>query len=383
MAEIIVNTTTTSLSIVEGETNETTIVTPASVAIELSASGPQGPIGVGVPSGGTAGDLLVRTASGTGWTVDPVVDSLTVDIAASGAIAPGQFRWNNREHTLDVGQLRGVVNQLGQEITMTCLNTSANTIGNGKAVMFTGTDDATGHPTIGLMIADGSIPGKNFFGVATEEIAPSGEGYVTIFGKVRDIDTSMFPEDSILWLNPNNPGEFTLIQPDAPALKIAAAAVIHSDPVDGALLVRADPGQTISECHDVYTEQPINGDVLTWRDGFQRWESRPPANASAPRSITITYPQNGDSFTLFRASRELTVSSIDALVSSNSVTYEIRAAADRTTAGTLIATSTVTSTTTGTSAAIQNQPIPEGRWVWVNITGVSGEPVSFSLSIAF
>lgn len=385
MAEIIVNTTTTSLSIAAGEANETTIITPASVAIELSASGPQGPIGVGVPSGGTTGDLLVRTASGTSWTTNPIVDSLTVDIAASGAIVPGQLRWNNREHTLDVGQLRGVVNQLGQETTMTCLNNSANTIGDGKAVMFTGTDDATGHPTIGLMVADGSIPGKNFFGVSTEAIAPGAEGYVTIFGKVRNIDTSAFPEDSVLWLNPSSPGEFTLTQPMAPALKIAAAAVIHSDPVDGALLVRADAGQAISECHDVEVEVIENEQYLGWNDAMQYWMPFNVPNA-APKSITISEPLAGDSFTLFRTSKATTLAGVTSLVAGENpaVGYQIRYAANRTASGTLaIIPAIANNTTVGASATVQNMPIPSGNYVWLNVTSVSGFASEFNLSIAF
>lgn len=385
MSNIVVTPSAANQLVIEEENNSVVLEINSQPSIALSASGPQGPIGTGIPSGGTAGDLLVRTASGTGWTVDPVVDSLTVDIAASGAIAPGQLRWNNREHTLDVGQLRGVVNQLGQETTMTCLNTSANTIGNGKAVMFTGTDDATGHPTIGLMVADGSIPGKNFFGVSTEEIAPGEEGYVTIFGKVRGVDTSAFPEDSVLWLDPDNPGEFTLTQPVAPALKIAAAAVIHSDAVDGALLVRADPGQTIAECHDVEAEVIEDEQYLGWNEAMQHWMPLNIPNA-APKSITISEPLVGDSFTLFRTSKATTLAGVTSLVAGENpvVGYQIRYAANRTASGTLaIVPAIANNTTVGAAATVQNMPIPSGNYVWLNITSVSGFASEFNLSIAF
>ena len=360
MAEVVITEETMIVSITEGEKNETVITVPARPSIALSATGPQGPIGTGIPEGGSAGDLLVRTASGTSWTVNPTVDTLTIDITASGAMSPGQIRWNASEHTFDFGLLRGVVNQLGQETVVICHNNSANTIGDGKAVMFTGTDDMTGHPTVALMVADGSIPGKNFFGVSTEEIAPGGEGYVTIFGKVRDIDTSAFPEDSILWLDPNNPGEFALTQPMAPALKIAAAAVIHSDAVDGALFVRADPGQTIAECHDVEAEVVEDAQYLGWNDAMQHWMPLDIPNA-APKSITISEPLVGDSFTLFRTSKATTIAGVTSLVAGENpaVGYQLRYAANRTASGTLaIVPAVANNTTVGAAATVQNMPIP-------------------------
>jgi hypothetical protein len=71
------------------------------------------------------------------------------------------------------------------------------------------------------------------------------------------------------------------------------------------------------------------------------------------------------------------------LVSGGSVTYELRYASDRTTAGTLATVSDTVTTTTGDTATVQNQPIPAARWVWVEITAVSGTVDEFNLSVAF
>lgn len=102
-----------------------------------------------------------------------------------------------------------------------------------------------------------------------------------------------------------------------------------------------------------------------------------------PRSITIAGPLAGDSFTLFRTTVETTVESMTAVVSGGSVAYEIRYASDRSTAGTLAASDTVTNTTTGDSATPQNQPIPAGCYVWVQVTAVTGTVNEFNLSIGF
>ena len=386
MSQISVDKTVMLLSIVDGEENEINITVPARPSVELTSPGPQGPLGVGVPSGGTTNQLLVRTASGTGWTSSPTVSSIVIDTTASGiAMEPGTLRWNPTEQTLDVGQLRGVVNQLGQETAMVALNDSAVTIGNGKPVMFTGTDTTTGRPTVGPMIADGSIPGYNFFGVTTEVIAPSGEGYVVVFGKVRGLDTSAYPPESLLWLNPTTPGEWTLTEPEAPNLKIAAAAVIVSDASDGVLLVRADPGQDLADCHDVETGDAQDRNYLGWSEDMQHWMPYALPN-DAPRSITISEPLAGDSFTLFRTSRATTIAGVTGLVAGDNpgVSYEVRYAANRTASGTLaIIPSIAISKTTGTPATVQNMPIPSGNYVWLNVTAVSGFASEFNLSIAF
>lgn len=385
---IVIQQDRAQVVVTEDGGNDVVLYLEPPASLVLNAPGPQGPVGPGFPSGGTTGDVLIKVGSGyydSTWTKDVVVDSVSVRTTASGSIVAGQMRWNDREHTLDVGMLRGVVNQLGQETFMTCLNTSAVTIGNGKAVMFTGTDDATTHPTIGPMIADGSVAGKAFFGVTTEEIAPGEEGYVTILGKVRDIDTSAYPEDSILWLDPNNPGEFVLTEPMAPALKIAAAAVVKSHPTDGILLVRADVGQNLSECHDVEADTPITGQYLGWNEEMQHWMPYDVPFA-APKSVTITQPLAGDSVTLFRTSKATTLQSVTALVAGQTpgVAYELRYAANRQASGTLaIVPANATVTTTGTTATIQNMPIPSGNYVWLNITARSGDTREFNLSVAF
>ncbi len=341
----------------------------------------------GTPPGGNIGDLIVKASGGdydTAWTDAPTVDKLGFDLTAAEAVTTGQIAWNATEGTVDIGLLNGATNQLGQETQLLCTNsTSTTTITNGMGVMFTGSNATTLRLEVQPMDASGTLPGYVFFGVATETIAPGATGYITTFGKVRGVNTSAYPEDSILWCDPINAGQFVLTEPAAPQLKIAAAAVIKSHPTDGVLMVRADTGQNLSDCHDVEVDTAQDTDYLGWSEAMQHWMPLPVPNA-APRSITIAGPQIGDSFTLFRTSGETTITSAVALVSNGSVTYELRYAADRTTAGTLAtASDIVTNTTTGDSATVQNQPIPSDRYVWLNITAVSGTVNEFNLSVAF
>ena len=132
----------------------------------------------------------------------------------------------------------------------------------------------------------------------------------------------------------------------------------------------------LQDLADVNITSAQQGDVLIYDSG--EW-----VDANDSKSVTIPGPQMDDSFTLFRTARETTIENVLALVSGGSVTYELRFAADRSAAGTVAATDTVTNTTTGDAATIQNQPIPAGRYVWVKITAVSGTVDEFNLSVEF
>ena len=342
----------------------------------------------GVPTGGNTGDLLVKTSSTnyqTAWTDAPTVDKIGFDLTAAETVSPGQLAWNATEGTLDVGT-PGVTYQLGQELAFRCKNVTAGTISDGTPVMFMGADSTTGHLEVGPMISNGSVPGFAFFGVTTESIPSGGIGYVTTLGKVRGINTSAYPEDSVLWLSPTAPGTFQLAEPAAPSLKVAVAAVIKSHPTDGIIFVRAETGRTIAEAHDVEIGLGAQDrEYLGWSEANQVWQPTPIPNA-APRSATIAGPKVNDNFTLFRTDVPTTISSVNALVigASPSVTYEIRYALNRASAGTLaIAPATTTNTTTGSAATVQNQPIPANAYVWLVITAVSGTVGELNVTIAF
>jgi hypothetical protein len=342
----------------------------------------------GVPLGGNLGDVLVKATStnyDTAWTDSPTLDKLGFDLTAAETVTPGQLAWNATEGTLDVGT-PGVTYQVGQELAFRCTNTSAGTLADGTPVMFTGSSSTTGYIEIGPMIANGTVPGYVFFGVTTETIATGATGYVTTLGKVRGINTSAYPEDSILWLSPTAPGTFQTTEPEAPNLKIAVAAVTKSHPTDGIIFVRAETGRNISDCHDVEVGGgAYDREYLGWSETNQRWQPTKIPN-SAPRSVSITGPIANDTFTLFRTDVETTITAVTALVSgaSPSVTYEIRYAPNRTSAGTLAITpATVTNTTTGAAAVVQNQPIPANSYVWLTVTAVTGTVGEMNVTLAF
>jgi hypothetical protein len=245
------------------------VLADGELGIESDASSLRGKYGDGV----TAWASLPYTELGQ----QPDFEAVTFDQAAAVSVEAGQLAWNVDEQTLDLGKGGGVVLQLGSEQLMLCRNSTASEIPNGTAVRFAGTIGNSGRLLVAPMVADGTYPGYVFFGVTTEAIAAGEDGFVTTFGKVRQVNTLAFEEGDILWCDPATPGGLINVEPAAPNLKLPVAAVI-SKKTNGILMVRVDTGRRLQDLHDVEANgAKADGDVLTYVAANNRWEAQAPA----------------------------------------------------------------------------------------------------------
>lgn len=192
--------------------------------------------------------------------------------------APGRCLWNEDDGTLNLGLNNEVVLQIGQEQNYYAKNVSGGIIYNGQPVTFAGTIGASGKLEIDLAEADSAIAAENFMGVATQDIANNGFGYVTSFGLVRGIDTTGTPvgevwsDGDFLYLSATA-GELTITPPTAPDPKILVAVVVYSHSSVGSIFIRPTWGGYLSSLHDVYITSAADNDLITWNDSNQRWEN--------------------------------------------------------------------------------------------------------------
>lgn len=93
-----------------------------------------------------------------------------------------------------------------------------------------------------LFLADGSFPSLYILGVATQDIENEDDGFVTVWGNVRDIDTTGGSENwqkgNILYASPSVAGGLTNIKPTAPNNVIPLAAVLRVDATEGEIFIR-------------------------------------------------------------------------------------------------------------------------------------------------
>lgn len=208
------------------------------------------------------------------------VDAIAFD--AAPAVTPttaGSLFWDSADgiQTLNLIMAGGAVTQqIGEEQYYRVKASSAIT--NGQVVMVTGSVGASGGltaaPATGLTAATASY----VMGIATEDIALNGWGYVTSFGAVRDVDTSAFTEGSILYLDPTVAGGLTATIPTAPNPKVQVCAVVHSA-TNGILFVRPAFGGTLGMFEgDVQITSPANTQLLQY-DG-DNWANVNPSSVT-------------------------------------------------------------------------------------------------------
>lgn len=161
------------------------------------------------------------------------VDYLEFDTTNLFVNKLGRLAWNPTDDTLNIGHSDGVVQQVGEETFVRITNSTGTTILNGEFIGLTGTGTTTGR-----YIANGTLPPIYAVGVATQNILNGQRGRLTVWGRVRDLNTSSWPVGSTLYVSPTVAGALTNVKPTAPNLVIPVGVVTFSHATDGEIFVR-------------------------------------------------------------------------------------------------------------------------------------------------
>jgi hypothetical protein len=156
-----------------------------------------------------------------------------------GNVDTGILSYNISEDTLDLQHLNGVMQQIGFETFMRCKNDTGSAIPNGTVVGFAGVNAEI---KVAPYIANSAANELFFVGVTTFDMQDGDVGPVTLYGKVRGMDTTGGAENwqvgDILYVSPTVAGALTKVRPTAPDVVIVVAAVLSVDATDGEILVR-------------------------------------------------------------------------------------------------------------------------------------------------
>jgi hypothetical protein len=206
----------------------------------------------------------------------PIKNLNSITVGESNAIDVKEIAWNPVDGTFNMGLLNDVVLQAGQEMHFYGKATEA--ISNGDAVMFAG---AEGDHVL-MAKATQAVINANpeyFIGVATQNFTTNQYGYVTSFGSVRDLDTTIYriapdsSEGNILYFDSagTTPGALTITEPVAPNAKIRVAAVTRDNANVGVILVRPMVEPKLDQLQDMSIVSKTDGDVLVWNDINKYW----------------------------------------------------------------------------------------------------------------
>lgn len=133
--------------------------------------------------------------------------------------------------------------QIGQEQWIRVINDENQTILDGQAVYISGSVGAT-VPKVKLA-SSSNISSARVIGLATHDIEENTFGYVTTFGIVRGINTSLYPEGEMLFVSETEAGILTNVSPTAPSIPIPVGWVIVSHETEGRIFVSVESSGVI------------------------------------------------------------------------------------------------------------------------------------------
>ncbi|MFA5397140.1 MAG: hypothetical protein WC346_14115 [Methanogenium sp.] len=127
-------------------------------------------------------------------------------VPSSVSVLPGTTYWDAADNTLATKITEDVTLQHGQEIHIKVVNKTETTLLNGQVVYINGAQE--NRPTVELAIST-NLTASNILGVCTHDILDNQEGYVTVYGIVREINTSDYSTGDTLYLSNGIPGGFS------------------------------------------------------------------------------------------------------------------------------------------------------------------------------
>ena len=202
------------------------------------------------------------------------------DQTPTGTAGVGVMRWNNTDGTVDLGLKGGNVTlQVGQEIVARVVNkTGSDLLESGyKAVRVSAAQGQ--RLAVQLAQANNDLNSVDTIGIVTENIANNQEGFITILGQVRGINTTgslqgeTWTDGDVLYLSPTVAGKITNIKPSAPDHMVVLGYVEYAHQNNGKIYVKVQNGYELEELHDVAPLPYINKGVLYRDTATNLWKS--------------------------------------------------------------------------------------------------------------
>lgn len=167
------------------------------------------------------------------------VDYIDFNEIPPHADKPARMAWNVAEDTLNLHHSGGVTQQVGQELYGYFSNDIGVSVVNGDVIGF---DPVAA--TFVKYIADGTYRSELVIGIATQDIAVGENGRATVWGRVRELDTTGTPfgevwaSGDVLYVSTTIAGGLTIVKPTAPNLSIPIGLVRIVDATNGEIAVR-------------------------------------------------------------------------------------------------------------------------------------------------
>jgi len=184
--------------------------------------------------------VIVNTSENISFNFNDLQNITCIQFNTSLGVDISKMCWNVASDTIDVYTASGQVIQVGRELGENGINKEGRTLPDGTFVSISGAQGD--NPT--FIAADSTNVSRSLMiGVLTRECLANEVCPVVVFGFANDLDTSLYSIGEQIYINPNEPGNWTSTTPVLPNNPVWVATVIRVHANEGRLFVfpKIDP----------------------------------------------------------------------------------------------------------------------------------------------
>lgn len=256
---------------------------------------------------GSISQSIVNVSGITGHINSP--DYIQFDTTYATTLGVGQLGWDGND-TLGIGMTGGnIVQQIGLQTYI--YGKASSAITKGQLIKKTGSNGSSGvitfAPTTANMTDSGAI-----IGIAAENIALNGFGYIISTGNIKGFDTTgsssgeTWADGDTLYYNPTGNGLMTKTKPSAPNMKTEVAIVINAGSGgSGSVAVEIIHGTQLGGTDsNVQISSATGGQLLSYDQTNGYWKN---TNLAAGTGISVN-SATGGTITVTNSAPDQTVS---------------------------------------------------------------------------
>ena len=201
---------------------------------------------------------------------------------SDGGFVVGSTQWNNTDGTPQT-LLKGgnVILKNGVDLVARVVNKTGIDLLESTYSVVQVTGAVGGRLSVTLAQANNDANSVDTLGIVTENINNNLEGFILTVGQLLEINTTgslqseTWVDGDVIYLSPTIAGAITNVKPTGLTGHIVVLGYVeYAHAIHGKIYVKIMNGWELDELHNVYINNPINNNILSYVTPANLWENR-------------------------------------------------------------------------------------------------------------